>query len=176
MEIRGPGTKATLAGLGANIIVASQHAVVAGKDKISMIDLKTSQKTWSTNIEGTAHGLAAAGNRLFVSTDTGALYCFASDPAKKNSIKAKVEPSPFGKNTQFAAVAKDAIKLSGATKGFALDLGCGEGQLTLELAKASGLHVIGGQSTASDHLPETHDESCPCRIDSDVFRDGTIGG
>ena len=94
-------------------------------------------------------GLAAAGGRLFVSTDTGALYCFASDPAKKNSIKAKVEPSPFGKNTQFAAVAKDAIKLSGATKGFALDLGCGEGQLTLELAKASTLYVIGVESDSA---------------------------
>ncbi|MDP6036149.1 MAG: PQQ-binding-like beta-propeller repeat protein [Verrucomicrobiota bacterium] len=141
-----PGAKATLAGLGANIIVADQHAIVAGKDEIAMINLKTSQQTWSTDIEGTAHGLATAGGRLFVSTDTGALYCFASGPAKKNSIKAKVDPSPFGKNAQFAAVAKDAIKLSGATKGFALDLGCGEGRLTLELAKASSLHVIGVES------------------------------
>jgi len=28
----------------------------------------------------------------------------------------------------------------------------------------AGELVIGGQSTASDHLPETHDESCPCRL------------
>jgi outer membrane protein assembly factor BamB len=141
-----PGTKATLADLGANIIVADQHAVVAGKDRVAMIDLKSGRQVWSTDIKGTAHGLAAAGGRLFASTDTGALYCFASGPAKKNSIKAKIDPAPFGKNAQFAAIAKGAIKVSGATKGFALDLGCDEGQLTLELAKASGLHVIGVES------------------------------
>ena len=141
-----PAAKAALAGLDSNIIVAGEHAVVAGKDRIVMINLKNNQQVWSAAIEGTAYGLAVSGGRLFVSTDKGRLYCYGSETGKQDSFKPKIDSSPFGENKQFAEIARNAINLSEARKGFALDLGCGEGQLTLELAKTSGLHVIGVES------------------------------
>ncbi len=139
-------TAASLTGLAANMIVTGKHAIASGKDRIAMVDLKTGQEIWSSAISGTAYGLAAANGRLFCSTDKGLVYCFSSDPAKTSSINPTINPAPFGENKAYRLAAKEVLKQASLSKGFALDLGCGEGRLTLELAKASGLHIIGVES------------------------------
>ena len=140
------GIKIKLAGLGANVIVAGTHAIVGGKDKIAMVDLKTRRQLWVATIKGTAHGLATTGGRLLVSTDEGILYCFSGAPQKGLVIKPEINLAPYRNNEKFAAAAKEIAAAEIATKGFALDLGCGDGRLIFELAKATDLHVIGVES------------------------------
>ena len=141
-----PGVKTALGGLGANVIVAGTHAIAGGKDKVAMVDLKSGKQIWSAPVKGTAHGLATTGGRLFVSTDEGILYCFSGGTARKLAAPPTPNPAPYGANPKAAAVARDIAKITGVTKGFALDLGCGDGRLVYELAKATGLHVIGVES------------------------------
>ena len=141
-----PGVKTALTGLGANVIVAGNHAIVAGKDKVAMVNLKTRRQIWVAPVKGTAHGLATTGGRLFVSTDEGILYCFSGGPRMGHTVQTESNLSPYGTNEKFSTVAKDIAKTSGVTKGFALDLGCGDGRLVFELAKATDLHIVGVES------------------------------
>ena len=141
-----PGVKTALTGLDANVIVAGNHAIVAGKDKVAMVNLKTRRQIWVAPVKGTAHGLATTGGRLFVSTDEGMLYCFSGGPRTGLTLRTETNPSPYGTNEKFTTVAKNIVKTSGVTKGFALDLGCGDGRLVFELAKATDLHIVGVES------------------------------
>jgi outer membrane protein assembly factor BamB len=141
-----PSVKSTLAGLGENLIVAAGHAVAGGKDKVAMINLKTGKQVWSAKIDGTAHGMAASGGRLIVSTDKGVLYCFSNGTAKPSVHGSSPDPAPFGASEKIATIARDIASASGITKGFALDLGCDDGRLVYELTKATDLHVIGVES------------------------------
>lgn len=140
------GIKTKLAGLGAETIVAGTHAIAGGKDKVAMVDLKTGKQIWGAPVKGTAYGLATTGGRLFVSTDEGYLYCFSGGPRKALVIQPETNLTPYVANEKFVSVTKDIAKAAGTTKGFALDLGCGEGRLVFELAKASDLHIIGVES------------------------------
>ncbi|SVD43270.1 uncharacterized protein METZ01_LOCUS396124, partial [marine metagenome] len=81
-----PSIKATITGLGENLIVAAGHAIAGGKDKVTMVNLKTGKQVWSAKIDGTAHGMAASDNRLIVSTDKGVLYCFSNGTAKPSVL------------------------------------------------------------------------------------------
>ena len=120
--------------------------IAGGKDNVAMVDLKTGNQIWAATVKGTAHGLATTGGRLFVSTDEGILYCFSGGPRKGLTVQVETNLSPYGTNEKFSTVAKDVAKASGVTKGFALDLGCGDGRLVYELAKATGLRIVGVES------------------------------
>ncbi len=59
-----------------SLILAGEVLFAGGQESIAAIDARTGQQRWSAPIEGKALGLTVANNRLFVSSDTGAIYCF----------------------------------------------------------------------------------------------------
>jgi len=59
------------------LMLAGDVLVVGGDDRVTALDAKTGKELWSAPVEGKAHGLAAANGRLYVSTDLGAIHCFA---------------------------------------------------------------------------------------------------
>ncbi len=129
------------------VIGAAGEAVCGGPQWVRVVDLEEGRIRWSHEVEGHALGLATANGQLVVSTSTGAVYCFGATPgdratATTNAIRPK--PSPALSNKfDYSASAKEILVQSGITTGICIDLGCGTGELALELVRQSDLYVIG---------------------------------
>jgi len=59
------------------LILAGQTLFAGGEDQVAAFRASDGEMIWSADVEGRAYGLAVANKRLFVSTDRGAIYCFA---------------------------------------------------------------------------------------------------
>ncbi|HJN19152.1 MAG TPA: PQQ-binding-like beta-propeller repeat protein, partial [Armatimonadota bacterium] len=122
-------------------IVAGETLYAGGDGKVAAFD-NAGTRLWDAEVAGQALGLAAANGRLFVSSDTGAIYCFSSTPAGEPvTIAADPRVGPH-RDRGYADAAESIISRTGITKGYCLDLGCGEGRLALELAGRSDLKII----------------------------------
>jgi len=134
---------------GGSLIAAGGRVVSGGKGKVAVVDMATKKITWSADVAGRALSLAAAGGRLFVSTDTGAIYCFAAPGAKASTVTPSRRAKPYGDNTVFAAAAKAILDKTQIREGYCVDLACGDGALAYELARQSKLMVYAVDSDAS---------------------------
>jgi len=111
-------------------------------ENLSMTDMTSAKQVWNFKVEGRAWGFAAANNRLYVSTDKGMIYCFGKGTTgKKTPIGPSIDRSPYGRNKEYIQAALEIIKTAGIHSGFCLDLGCGEGALSYELAKRTKLSI-----------------------------------
>ena len=90
---------------------------------------------------GTAYGLAISDGRLLVSTDLGTIYCYDSSGEPYVDIHDD-RAKPVRVDSDFQQLAEEIIKRSGMTRGFCLDLGCGDGQLSMALAQQTELRII----------------------------------
>jgi len=135
-----------------SLIMAGDILFAGGENKVVAIDAATGKQVWSCKVDGDAGGLAVSGDRLFVSTDTGAIYCFGEKSAKTpGKVIAEVEPAPYPKDEMtpvYAATAESIVRDTGVTKGYCLVLGCGTGRLAFELAKRTDLDIIGIEEDA----------------------------
>ncbi len=59
-------------------VLAGEALFVGGEDHVRALSAKTGRALWEAPVEGKAYGLAVANGRLYVSTDRGLIYCFAS--------------------------------------------------------------------------------------------------
>lgn len=136
--------------VGTALIVAGDTLVVGTQDgKVLTADLQSRTFVSALQVEGTPLALAAADGRLFVSTDRGILYCFgASQNQPPREIAQETHPSPYGKNPAFERAAQEIVADMTDLRGYCLDLGCGEGRLSYELAKRTQLHIIAVDSDA----------------------------
>ena len=134
------------------VIVAGQHVVAGDEGIVTMADLQSQQVVWSVEVEGTVFGLAAAGGRLYASTDRGQIYCFdGRSDTEVATVKAKPAAAPYGNNEAYALAAEQIISESGITEGYCLDLDCGDGALAYELAKRTRLYVYAVTSDPRAH-------------------------
>ena len=143
----------TSANPGGTALIAAGNMIISGTDnnRVAVLDAVSRKVIWSAGVDGKPHGLAVADDRLYVSTDRGTMYCFdASGTKKPNVIDSLSDNSPYGKNETFAAAAEDIIEQSGITAGYCLDIGCGDGRLSYELAKRTNLHIIAIDSDPSN--------------------------
>jgi hypothetical protein len=126
------------------LIAAGNVAYVGGGGRVSAIDLDRRAVTWSAPVDGTAHGLAAAAGRLFVTTSTGVLYCFAASGKWEEPVAIVEQPHPEpypGRDPLVEQAAEEILDASGARQGYCFDLGCGDGRLAYELARRTDLFV-----------------------------------
>jgi len=125
------------------VITAGRHLVLGCDGRVCVLDMSERKRVWEVPLEGTADGLAVANGRLLVSTDRGAISCFAPGPFE--SVRATHdfadEPADV-RATGLADVAKEILERSGVTRGYCLDLGCVDGSLAYELAIRSELRII----------------------------------
>lgn len=129
---------------GSSLIVAGKTAVSGGKGKVAAVDLTARKAIWSAEVDGEAMGLAAAGGRLLVSTDSGAIHCFATGaagPAATSAAEAREPGTHFGDNSPYDAAAEKILRQSGVSQGYCVDLACGKGELARALAKRSKLQI-----------------------------------
>lgn len=143
------------------VIAAGDESVCGAKNSVAVVDLKGGRIRWTRKVEGSAVGLAAARGSLLVSTTAGVIYCFGEgQPARagrvgqaealQKSAKAGT-PNPAGEH------AKEILQKSGVRDGYCLIVGCGGGQLAMELVRKSKLNVVAIESDAAKarHARET---------------------
>lgn len=128
---------------GTSLIVAGDTIVTSHEDKIAAIDVTSRQVLWSDQVDDVAYGLAAANGRLYVSTASGTIHCYADNVAAQPvEQRLKEEDQPYGANDVYARAAAEIIERTGVTEGYCVDLGCGDGALAYELAKRTRLDII----------------------------------
>jgi len=125
------------------LIVAGRQIILALDGAIEMIDRKTRRKTpVADKLDGAVGGLAFANGHLIASTTTGRIYCFAADGSKPTARAISPKRTEPAVDAKILQTARALVKAAGATKGYALDFGCGDGALSLALAKVSKLQII----------------------------------
>lgn len=60
------------------LILAGDTLFAGGEGKVTAYDIAAGGQIWTTQVEGRAYGLAAAGGALFVSTDLGRIICLTA--------------------------------------------------------------------------------------------------
>jgi len=134
---------------GGSLIVAGGRIISGGKGKVAVINIATRQVVWSADVAGQALSLAAADGQLYISTDSGAIYCFSRSQAKPTTVAPARQARPYGDNSALAAAAKAILDKTGIREGYCVDLGCGDGALAYELARQSKLTVYAVDSDAA---------------------------
>lgn len=96
-------------------------------------------------VVGKPLGLAAAGGRLFVSTSTGAVHCFASEAGNDRSghLQERHAEQSVAEDATTSELAGRILQDAGVSRGYALVIPCGTGELAAALARRSELQVIG---------------------------------
>ncbi|MEN6504002.1 MAG: PQQ-binding-like beta-propeller repeat protein [Planctomycetaceae bacterium] len=124
-----------------SIILSGKTLFVGGKGKLAALDAADGKTLWAQDLPGSVLHLALSDGRLYVSCDTGEIYCFAAAGAKAvGNVAESVEDV---KASPAMSAAADAIlKLAPARKGFALVYGVETGELALELARRSELNIV----------------------------------
>jgi len=132
----------------ASLILAGGTLFAGGRGQVAAFRAADGEPLWAGEVAGTAYGLAVAHGRLVVSTDRGAIHCFARDKAP--SVKT-VKPAPYPPDERtplYRKAAREIAEKSGVTKGFGVVLGCGDGRLVYELANLTELSLIGIEDDA----------------------------
>jgi len=130
-----------------SLVMAGDLLIGGGQDHVLAVNAETGKQLWQAKVSGKAKGLAVANGRLYVSTDTGAIHCFATGKtAAPARVAVRTNPAPYPSDkltAQYAAAADTIVRESGVKRGFCLVLGCETGRLALELAKRTELNIIG---------------------------------
>ena len=64
--------------LALSMVLAGDLLIVGGDDQVAAHRASDGRRVWRAEVNGRAHGLAVATGNLFVSTDEGAIHCFAA--------------------------------------------------------------------------------------------------
>jgi outer membrane protein assembly factor BamB len=126
---------------GTALIAAGSTIVSAGAAKIATLDAASREILWTADVDDTAHGLAVADECLYVSTASGAIHCFAAASAIDPVVR-RPQPAAVTADSSIAAAAEEIVRRSGVSEGYCVDLGCGNGDLALELARRTQLHIV----------------------------------
>jgi outer membrane protein assembly factor BamB len=128
-----------------SMILAGKTLLVGGEGSVLAFDATTGDSLWSAQIDGTARGLAAADGRLYVSSNTGAIYCFGPPKAPiGGGVQQTVDAAPYPDDAMtavFQSAAEQIIDKTGITRGYCLVLGCGTGRLAMALAQRTELQI-----------------------------------
>ena len=137
----------------AETLVMAGNVLFAGGDrKVLAFDAASGEVLWTCELDGKARGLAVADGRLFVSSDTGKIYCFGAEGSQAGGVvQQPVNAAPFPADELtpvFEAAAEQIVRTTGIKRGYCLVLGCGTGRLAYELAKRTELHICGVEPDA----------------------------
>jgi outer membrane protein assembly factor BamB len=129
------------------LILAGDVLIAGGDDEVAAFRASDGRPFWKAPVSGRAYGLSVAQQRLYVSTDSGAIHCFASTELPSKRIEeVQKEDRPFPDDALSAVYARAAdviLRQTDIRQGYCVVLDCGEGRLAYELARRSDLRIIG---------------------------------
>ncbi len=125
----------------ASLIVAGEHVLAGGIEKVSVLDLKTGKAVWSADVKGVAYGLAATDRGLFASTDQGRIYSFGAGKSSQQQPPPPPAAVPYSDSSPAAKAADEIVAQSRIKEGYCVDLGCGDGELAYHLARRTKLFI-----------------------------------
>lgn len=128
------------------LILAGETLLAGGDGVVLAVDSKNGKVLWEVTVEGKARGLAVADGRFFVSTTSGAIYCFGPKGSPSaGDVADRPPPSSVKEDAGWVTACEKAAELiireSKIKRGYALVMGCGTGRLAIELAKRSELSI-----------------------------------
>lgn len=124
--------------------LAGNALLVGSQDRLLSLDPQTGKTLADISLSGQVRGLAAAGGRVFATTERGALYALGADEKPRRRGPTPAGPKRTADSTPSAAVA-GLIRAHGAVtsgKGFAVVVGAKDARLAQHLAAATPLHII----------------------------------
>lgn len=126
-----------------DLIVAGQQVVLGLDSRIEMIDRKTRGTTpVADELDGEIGALLYANGHLVASTTSGHLYCFSRDGRGAGAPRRSIERIVPVIDADSLRRAKSIVQAADVDKGYAVDLGCGDGSLCMALTQVSDLKVI----------------------------------
>lgn len=130
------------------IIGVGKKIVTGSQGMVHLIDVDPKRNpeakkiTWTSEVEGKVYGLAVSDGRLFVSTDTGAIYCYGKQATASIAHREPaIDDAPYGENLKAASAVDVILASTGVRNGFCLDYGCGDGALAYALARRTDLRI-----------------------------------
>lgn len=126
----------------AALVVARDQVIVGADNRVLILAAESGQAVWQAAVRGTVYGLAVAEGRLYASTDRGMLYGFDDSRLPATEVRPAPVTSPQPVDPVFARAAEEILRRTHTTDGYVADLGCGDGQLALELARHTRLRVV----------------------------------
>ncbi len=134
-------------------IGAGGMIIAGGEGTVKAMPFGEEQSAWEASVDGRPDGLAIADRRLLVSTDQGAIYCFAhaaskpqtGSPGTKWSSSCVAAPVPrhVGQSTD------KLLEACPTRRGFCLVIGDEDGWLVHQLARRTELKLVGLCSDAT---------------------------
>lgn len=126
---------------------------LGGEDIVTAYSRETGENVWSEAVEGNARGLATADGNVFVSTDAGKIYCFASADSdlKQQNPNVDLVQNPYPEDSLtpvYHQAAEQILKNTGVKTGYCLVLDGEYGRLAFELARQSQLEIYVVESDA----------------------------
>jgi outer membrane protein assembly factor BamB len=97
--------------------------------------------SWRAPIEGRTVHLATAGERLFVATREGRLYCFG-DQDRQPQTYPRPAPGSFHSADVWTAKVQQLLETTAVRQGVCVVFGAGSGRMVVELARQSKLQLI----------------------------------
>jgi len=108
--------------------------------------VSSSRGGWSAPVKGKPRSLAFSDGRLFASTDSGYIYCFAQATVVPDTVKPAAPKSfPFSGSAQegvYRNAAAAIASISGHNRGYALVLQSNGGRLAYALACTTALNIV----------------------------------
>jgi outer membrane protein assembly factor BamB len=123
------------------MVISGDRVVVGGSDAIAIIDMAGPKVFTQARVGEKVLSLAVADQRVYASTPSGTIYCFGATGGGREIAQPTQKPS--SRSRVLSGAAEEILKKSGISEGYCLDIGCGEGDLAVELARRSKLHVYG---------------------------------
>ncbi|MCP4640565.1 MAG: PQQ-binding-like beta-propeller repeat protein [bacterium] len=143
ISLASPAWSMPLEGSEAVSLIGAGRIAVLGTtaNTVLTIDTATRKIVATRETDGLPLGLAAADGQLVVSTDQGTVYCFDAKGARRPAVIERTRHSFPAESEAFAAAAEEIVARTGITKGYCLDIECGDGRLAYELAQRTDLYV-----------------------------------
>ena len=132
----------TVAGQLGPMALAGQTLFAGGEGYVVSLKADTGQLIAVHGMEGTAMSLAVADERLFVSSDLGAIHCLGAQDSPKQMVKRTEPAKPVAPGQATREIAIEIERRSGMTVGWCLVAGARDGRLAKALARETQFNIV----------------------------------
>ncbi len=131
----------------ASLILAGESLVVGGVDSVELFSAINGGRIHSIRVEGRAVGLAAADDRLIVSTDRGVLHAIGDVSKSELSVvhqssQETMDKKPLMRSSAAGADFEQVVRILAGSKGYGLVLGAKNETLIKRLVDQTFLKLV----------------------------------